>query len=59
MFPPILLFRQINLFAQERKMQCIVARNKKNDVEQDMAYCNNIALTMLRVDVFTQQENMK
>ena len=35
-------------------MQCIAARNKKNDVEQDMAYCNNIALTMLHVDVFKQ-----
>ena len=35
-------------------MQCTVARSKKKDVEQDMAYCNNIALTMLHVDVFKQ-----
>jgi hypothetical protein len=39
---------------RNEKMQSTVAKRKNNDVEQDMAHCNNIGLTMLHVDMFKQ-----
>lgn len=35
-------------------MQGTVAKTKQYDVEQDMAHSNNMALSMLHVDMFKQ-----
>jgi hypothetical protein len=47
--PRILLFRRIEPICAGTKnaKHCSYKKKKRNDTEQDMTYCNNIALTVL------------